>query len=169
MKQNKANSWLLVCGVLSRNQRWVHGLYLLRRGKTQDRIFIHAWKYQCRYGPPIFWRRNKGSKVAEKMLRMLRVHWLIQNSAVLPLWFIHFFSSNIQMSCSMNNNNKKITRVFCTLQSHPFTTEFYCFASADPLDFPMFLLPTSASLTSTSSIYSVLLLLMSWQFLLSCI
>lgn len=39
---------------------------------------------------------KKGGKVGEKMLRRLRVYWLIQNSPMSPLWFKHIFSRTLK-------------------------------------------------------------------------
>lgn len=109
----------------------------------------------------LFWCRNKGNEIAEKILRRLRVHGFIENHPMWPLLFRYIFFSNIQMSRSMNKKGNELRSSvnYCLTSTPLFTTEFITLSlfPRHPLTFQIFLLCTSACLTSTSLICTLLL------------
>lgn len=102
----------------------------------------------------------KGSKIEEKMLRRLMVQTHSEQPYVTFMTGTYFFS-NIQMSFSMKTKRSKLSSSVhcCPISTHLFTTMFYYFASIAQV--PSRSSDVPASLTSTSSICTVLLLLFS--------
>lgn len=109
----------------------------------------------------LFWCRNKGNGIAEKMLRGLRVNCSIENNPMWPLLFRHIFS--LKHSNELFYEQKgEWTRVFCKLLSYIHSSihhRVYCLSLFPrcPLAFQIFLLCTSACLTSTSFVCTLLL------------